>query len=822
MTNDTKPELSPDDVYRRCDPDSLGFETTATVPPSDGTVGQDRAVASLEFGLGIDADGYNLFVTGPIGVGRTSTLRAIVTRLAAAKAAPPSWCYVYDFRDTRQPSVLSMPAGRAEAFAHDIDAFVVAARREIPRVFESDVYTQRREETGKEFQQQRDVLFNDVEQEARKRGFTISVSPMGITTIPVKDDGQPMSREEFIALPEERRTELQKQGEELESIISQAMVQARPIEKEARAAIEQLDKAIAMFAITPLLNELREDYMDIAKAMTFIDHVQEDVVANLAMFRAEEAPANVASVLRPSADEFFVRYKVNVIVSRSEDEHGAPVVFEDNPTYTNLFGRVDYRSQLGAVTTDHSMIKAGAVHRANGGYLVLQTMDVLRAPFVWETLKRTIRCGEARIENLGEQLYAIPVATLAPQPIPLNLKVVMVGSPSIFYLLNQAEPDFRKLFRVKADFSVDMDRTDESIKLYAGFISRRIRDEGLRPFDKTAVARVIEHGSRLVGHQGKLSTRFIDIADLLTEADYWAGEAGSDVVRREHVQQAIEEKTYRLNLIEERVHEMIEDGTILIDASDGVVGQVNGLSVLSLGEYAFGRPTRLTASVSPGRGQVVSIEREIQLSGKVHNKGFAILSGYLLGKYAQQRPLALGATIVFEQTYDEIDGDSASAAELYVLLSALGDVPIKQGIAVTGSMNQRGEIQAIGSVNEKVEGFYSVSKAKGLTGEQGVIIPRTNVKHLMLRPEIVDAIRDGRFHIWPIDHVEQGIEILTGVPAGEPGPRGRYAADTINRRVTDKLTQFARRMAAVGRQARRPSQDGPLVPAIPPEEETRA
>lgn len=819
MTNDTIRELSPDDVYRRCDPDSLGFETTADVPPIDGTVGQERAVDSLEFGLEIDADGYNLFVTGPIGAGRTSTLRAIVTKLAATQAAPPSWCYVYDFADTRQPSVLSLPAGRAESFARDMDSFVVAARREIPRVFESDAYTQRREEVGKEFQQRRDALFNEVEQEARKRGFTISVSPMGIASVPVKEDGQPMSHEEFTALPEERRLQLQQQGEELQSLISQAMTQARPIEKEARAAVEQLDKAVAMFAITPLLNELRQEYVAIPKAIAYIDQVQEDVVTHLAMFRSEEQDGNVPPMLRPSMDEFFLRYKVNVIVARSESEPGAPVVFEDNPTYYNLFGRVDYRSQLGAVTTDHTMIKAGAVHRANGGYLVLQALDALRAPFVWETLKRTIRCKEARIENLGEQFSAIPVAILTPEPIPLELKVVMIGSPASYYLLNQAEPDFRKLFRVKADFTVDMKRTDECLRLYAGFISSRIREEGLRAFDKTAVARVIEHGSRLVDHQSKLSTRFIDIADLLTEADYWAGKAGSDVVRREHVEQAIEEKIYRSNLIEERVREMIEEGTILIDASDGVVGQVNGLSVLSLGEYAFGRPTRLTARVSPGRGPVVSIEREIQLSGKVHNKGFAILSGYLLGKYAQRRPLALGATIVFEQTYDEIDGDSASAAELYVLLSALGDVPIKQGIAVTGSINQRGEIQAIGGVNEKVEGFYSVSKVKGLTGEQGVVIPRSNVKHLMLRQEVVDAIRAGRFHIWPIDHVEQGIEILTGVPAGEADKRGRYAADTINRRVTDKLTQFARRLDAAGRQRRRPNHE-PL--AMQPEGDNKA
>jgi predicted ATP-dependent protease len=473
---------------------------------------------------------------------------------------------------------------------------------------------------------------------------------------------------------------------------------------------------------------------------------------------------------------------------------------------------VDYRSQLGAATTDHTMIKAGAIHHANGGYLILQAYDVLTNPLAWETLKRTIRCCEARIENLGEQYSAIPVATLAPQRIPLEVKVVLVGNPRIHQALQVADEEFRKLFRVKADFTVDMERNPECLKLYAGFISSRVRNERLRQFHKSAVARVVEHGSRLVEHQGKLSTRFIDIGDLLTEANFWAGEDGSELVHDRHVERAIEEKIYRSNLVEERVQEVIEDGTILIDTDGAVAGQVNGISVYELGDYRFGRPSRITARVSLGRGQVVSIEREIHLSGPIHNKGFLTLNGYLQGTFAQERPLSLGASISFEQTYDEVEGDSASAAELYALLSALSGVPIKQGVAVTGSVNQLGEVQAIGGVNEKIEGFYAVCKAKGLTGEQGVAIPRENVKHLMLRKEVVDAVRSGRFHVWAVSNVDEGIEILTGVAAGRPDARGRYPSGTINRQTMDRLAKMARRLAAAARQGRR-RDDGQAAPA---------
>jgi predicted ATP-dependent protease len=798
----TETRLPADALYAVCNPDALGFETTAEVPPADGTVGQERAIRSLQFGLEVEADGYNLFVSGPPGTGRNTTLRAAVERIAAGRPLPPDWCYVHNFDDHRQPSAMSLPAGRGPALAHHMDAFIDACRREIPRHFETDAYAKNREQLMRAFGEEREKAFEGVEQEARQRGFALNIGPMGVATIPIKADGQPMSREEFTALSDDEKKALEERGEELQSLISQALLQTRRLEREAQARLEELDKSVATYAITPLLNELRQEYMDIPKAVAYLDHVEKDIIEHLDQFRATDASAQqIPPMLRGALDDFFTRYKVNAFITHAGG-NGAPVVIENNPTYYNLFGRVDYRSQLGSMTTDHMMIKAGAIHRANGGYLVLQAFDVLTTPLAWETLKRTIRCREAQIINLGEQYSAIPVATLTPQPLPLAVKVVLVGNPRMYQLLQSADEDFRKLFRVKADFTVDMDRSPDCLKLYASFISSQVRHDRLRPFHKTAVSRVIEHGSRLVEHQRKLSTRFIDISDLLTEANFWAGDENSELVLDRHVERAIEEKIYRSNLIEERVQEIISDGTIMIDTSGAVAGQVNGISVLELGDYRFGRPSRISARASLGRGQVTSIERDINLSGPIHNKGFMILNGYLQGTFAQERPLSLTASIGFEQTYDEIEGDSASAAELYALLSAVSGVPIKQGIAVTGSVNQAGEVQAIGGVNDKIEGFYAVCKAQGLSGEQGVVIPKENAKHLMLKKEVVDAVRAGRFNVWAVTNVWEGIEVLTGVPAGEPDARGKYPANTVYRRAADRLAAMSRRLAALGRQPR--------------------
>jgi lon-related putative ATP-dependent protease len=793
------------DLYNRCEIESLGFETTDDVAPIDGTVGQERAVRSLEFGLSVRGDGFNVYLAGLPGTGRSSTLRATLARIAKKQPPAPDWCYLYNFDAPRRPSVISLPPGRGKALAAHMEGFIAACRREIPRHFETEGVVAQREQLMREVQHQRARAFEELELEAKKRGFSVAAGPMGVATVPLKADGEPMTPQEFEQMPEGDRRIMQARGEELQSMIGQAMLRGRRQEREAQARLEELDRNAALFTITPLLNEVRQEYMDIPKAIEYLEQVQNDILTHLQLFRGETEPQQQIMLPGPSPEEFFTRYKVNVFVDGSSAA-GAPVVIENNPNYYTLFGRVDYRSQFGVMTTDHMMIKAGSLHRANGGYLIAQAFDLLTSPLVWETLKRTLRCQEVAIQNLGEQFSAIPIATLDPEPIPLNVKVVLVGNPRVFQVLQQADEEFRKLFRVKADFTIDMDRTPECIRLYAGFISSRVQQEELRPFHSSAVARVIEHGSRIVEHQRKLSTQFIEIADVLTEADYWASMEGASIVHAEHVERAIEERILRSNLIEERVREVIADGTILIDVDGERVGEVNGLSVYDLGDYRFGKPTRITARVSLGRGQLINIEREAQMSGKIHNKAFMILNGYLQAKFAQEQTLSFAASLVFEQVYDEVDGDSASAAELYALLSALSEAPVRQGIAVTGSINQLGEVQAIGGVNEKIEGFYAVCKAKGLTGEQGVIIPQDNVKNLMLRREVVDAVQAGKFTIWAVSDVDEGIEILTGVPAGRVDAKGRYPSGTIQRLCADKLGQLSKRMAAQA-QRQRPRND---------------
>lgn len=799
MKTDHDVSRVPDEQLRRdCDAESLGFETTAEVAALDGTIGQERAVDAIGFGLDIPATGYNVYVSGPSGTGRNTTLRGQLERIAASRPVPADWCYVYNFQEPNRPCALSLPAGRGSALAKDMDEFIEACQREIPKAFESDVYTERREAVTKEIQERREELLREAEREAQERGFVVNATPVGIVTTPVVD-GQSLSREEFQKYPEEQRKEIQARGQELEAVLGQIMSQVRRLDKDAAQRTRELDREVALFTIGPLLNELRQGYVDIPRAMECLDDVENDIVEHLDMFRGTEEQ-QPPFPLRPR-EESFNRYKVNVIVNNAECR-GAPVIIESSPTYYNLFGRVEYRPMLGAILTDHTMIRPGAIHRANGGYLVVQAFDLLTSILGWDTLKRTLRSREARIENLGEQYSAIPTATLSPEPIPLNVKVVMVGSPFIYHYLYRVDEDFRKFFRVKADFGTDMDRSPENIRRYAAFISDRCRELKLRPFHRTAVAGVVEYGSRLVEHQHKLSTRFIEIADILTEADFWAGKEGSEVVMGEHVLRAIEEKVYRSSLLEERLQEFIEEGTIMIDTEGQVVGQVNGISLYDLGDYRFGRPNRITARVSMGRGQVVNIERETHLSGPIHSKAFMTLSGYLSGKYAREKPLALSASIGFEQVYDEVEGDSASAAELYALLSVLADATVYQGVAVTGSVNQRGEVQAVGGVVEKIEGFYAVCKARGLTGRQGVIIPAANIKNLMLKQEAVQAVREGHFHIWGVRTVDEGLPILMGLPAGEPGPRGRYRKGTLNRAVVDRLDQMARRAATLTRPGR--------------------
>jgi predicted ATP-dependent protease len=791
-------------LRRECSPAVFKFRTTADLPPIEGTVGQDRAVTAMDFGLSIEADGYNLYVAGPSGTGRSTELRAQLAKIAAERPAPRDWCYVFNFRDPARPEAISLPPGRARPFSQDVEGMVAAVRREIPKALESDEYAQRREQINRELQAQRERLFETLRAEAQTRGLAVNATPMGITTVPVVD-GKPITPEQYELLTDDRKREIQQQSAEVESIIASMAPQLRRLDRGAAELLAQLDKQLMRLIALPLLEEVKREYVNEVPVSAFIDRLGADMVEHVDDFRGSDQAAQIPAAVMAAAaqrDGVFDRYKVNVIVSH-DGVMIAPVVFEESPSYYHMFGRVDYRPSLGSVVTDHTMIKPGALHRANGGFLVVDALDALSQPLVWETLKRALRTGQARIENLGEQLAVLPTSTLTPEPIPISVKIAMIGSSRLYQLLQNADDDFKKLFKAKADFTTDVERIPANVELYARFIARQAREKGMRPFDRDAVARVIEFSSRMVSDQNKLSLHMMDVVDLLVEADYWACEENSAEVSEAHVEKAIDQQVYRSNLIEERIQEFIDNGTIKVDVSGAIAGQVNGLSVYDLGDYSFGRPSRITARVSLGRGQVVNLEREIQKSGPSHSKGFLIITGYLNGKFAHRQPLSFAASLTFEQVYDEVDGDSASSTELYALLSAITDVPLKQNLAVTGSVNQLGEIQAIGGVNEKVEGFYAVCKARGLTGDQGVIIPADNVHNLMLKPEVVRAIRDERFHVYAVSSIEQGIELLTGMPAGKLKKNDTYSEGTFFRRVTDCLEAMTRRSIEVNRAAQK-------------------
>lgn len=784
------PEVPVEQLRNNQDPNSFSFQTTEEVPSLEGTVGQERGVSAITFGFDIQTHGFNIYVSGPTGTGRNSTVKAFVSEKAKTEPVPNDLCYVHNFREIDQPNAIILPPGKGCELLRDMDDLIEAAKNEIPRAFESENYEKRRNDILNSIQQERSRMFNELQQKAQALGLAIEMTTVGVITIPILH-GKPISREEFDSLPERQQKEIQEKSDRLQEEIQQVLAKARKLEKEAAQRIEELDREVALFAVGHLLDELRQKYEDFPEVINHLEQVQNDMMDHLDDFKGKEAPKLPIpglEELRPEPS--FDRYKVNLIVDNQYAE-GAPVIIENNPTYYNLIGRVDFKARLGALTTDFTQIKAGAIHRANGGYLILQAMDVLMNPMSWDALKRTIRSGEVRIENIAEHYGLIPTSTLKPEPIPVKVKVVLVGSPFIYHLLYAFDEDFRKLFKVKADFDIEMARSDDHVEKYAQFIAARVKDANLRHFDRTGVARVIEYGSRLIQDKEKLSTRFIEIADIVSEASYWASRNGNRYVTGDDVQKAIEEKIYRSNLIEQKIQELIEEGVIMIDTAGAVVGQVNALSIYAIGDYMFGRPSRITARTFIGKSGVINIERESRLSGPIHDKGVLILSGYLSGKYADDKPLTLGASLTFEQLYGGVDGDSASSTELYALLSCLSDLPIRQDIAVTGSVNQRGEIQPIGGVNQKIEGFYEVCKAIGLTGEQGVMIPHQNVRHLMLKEEVVEAIKQGKFHIWPVKTVDQGIEILTGVTAGERDLQGNYPPDSVHGRVNAKLKLFA-------------------------------
>lgn len=769
-----------------CDLNDLGFETTAELPDLDDAIGQKRALRSIEFGLEMEATGFNLYISGETGTSRNSTIRSILKKRSKTEPKPRDWVYVNNFKDSDSAVSLSLPAGLGRVLAADMKELISTFRNEIPKALESKEYEVRRAEILEKYQQVNNELFQGLEKETDAHGFTLQRTVSGLVIVPQKE-GRNYTQEEYEALAANEREALEKTGKELTEKLNDVLRQVHDSEKATKEALQQADRDLGMSCLGHRLGPLKEKYAGLDKVLAYLESVQEDILLNLDDFKPQPPQPQIPGIRMPHQEPTFERYEVNVLVDNADSE-GAPVVFEPNPTYNNLFGRIEHVMQYGGVAvTDFTMIRSGALHRANGGYLVIDAREVLINPFVWDSLKRCIRTGEIRIEDVLEQYRFMTMVTLKPEPVQLQTKIILIGTPWIYYLLFYLDPDYRKFFKVKAEFDSRVCRTPEIMRDYALFVATHCRNENLLHFDKSGIARLLEYTARMVEDQHKFSAQFMEIADFIREASFWARKDGQTLVTGDDVLRAAAEKLNRVNRIEERLHEMYEEGVIMVDTDGAVAGQINGLSVIGLGDHTFGRPSRITARVYAGRAGMVNIEREVKLSGPIHDKGVLILTGYLGGTFAIDQPLSLSASICFEQSYDGIEGDSASAAELYALLSALSGIPLRQGIAVTGSVNQRGVIQPIGGVNFKIEGFYAVCKSQGLTGQQGVMIPRANERHLMLNDEVIAAVEAGNFHIWSVESIEQGIEILTGVAAGQRGTNRRYPKESIYHLVEERL-----------------------------------
>jgi lon-related putative ATP-dependent protease len=793
-----KKELQVEQLRRVCDPGIFAFESTAELSMLDEMIGQERAVQATSFGVDIQSPGYHMFALGPTGTGKTTMLKDLLDRKSNDEPVPDDWCYINNFEDTDKPRALRLPAGRGCKLQKDIDRLVEDLGNEIPSAFKTEDYDKEQEKIETAFQEKRQSLFKELEKEATAANFTLLQTPRGIVLAPVVG-GNVITQEEYTNLDEKKREEVESRQADLQGEMRETIRRIQDLQEQAKEEIRKLDQEVVGYAVEHLIEKLTERYADLESVVEFLNEVREDILKNVDVYKQakemEEAQKQLPFQIGGLGEKpNFNRYRVNLLVDHCSS-YGAPVIVESNPTYPNLLGRIEHQARFGALVTDFQMIKAGALHRANGGYLIVSAVDILTKPMAWEGLKRSLKDKEIRIESMYESLgAAISTRSLDPEPIPLDIKVIVIGDPIIYYLLYNLDPDFRELFKVKVDFSTQMDWTDEALQQYARFIGTVSRKENLLDFAPSGVAKIVEESSRMVGHQKKLATKFGDVVDLIRQASYWAGKSGNQHVSGKDVRRAVEEKIYRSNQLEERLQEMIDEGTIMIDTRGETVGQVNGISVLPLGDYAFGKPSRITARVHVGRAGVVNIDRETELGGRIHYKGVLILTGYLGGKYALEQPLSFSASVTFEQLYEEVEGDSASSAELYALLSSLSGYPIQQDLAVTGSVNQRGQVQAIGGVNEKIEGFYAVCKLKGLTGEQGVLIPQSNVVHLMLRDEVVDAVRDGMFHIYPVSTIDEGIEILTGVEAGEQDEAGNYPQGTVNFAVRARLKELAKKV----------------------------
>ncbi len=795
--------LSKNALYTRCRTSELPFRTTADLTPHVGVLGQERAVEALHFGTRIKRDGYNLFVHGAQGTGRHTTVREYLERAAQDQPVPNDWCVLNNFEDAQKPLAVELPPGRGSELREDMTNLIEELKTAIPAAFDSEDYRARRQAIDQEFKEKQEHAFEELAEKAKKKSVALVRTPVGLALAPMKD-GEVISPEVFQRLKVEERQQFESEIESLQQELQATVRQIPEWDKDRRNQIRDLNRDVSAFAVGHMIEALKERYGEFSRIVSYLEAVSSDITDNVDVFLADHQaqmqaqmqaqtgqpgmPGNPLPQLQASMA--LRRYEINLLVDNSSNG-GAPVIYEDNPTFANLIGRVEHIAEMGALVTDFGLIRSGALHRANGGYLIVDAVKLLIQPYAYEGLKRALDSRMVRIESLGQALSLVSTVSLEPEPIPLDVKVILTGEPRIYYLLSNLDPEFNDLFKVSVDYGGDMDRSETGILAYARLIAALASKEELRAFDRRAVARLIEHSARISDDSEKLSLRMGRVTDVMREADFWAAENQRNVVSPADVQQAIDTRVRRADRLRERSQEQITRGTVLIDTEGAQVGQINGLAVISLGEFSFGRPGRITARVRMGRGQVLDIEREVELGGPLHSKGVLILSGFLSARYALDRPLSLSASLVFEQSYGGIDGDSASSAELYALLSALSGLPLEQSLAVTGSVNQKGEVQAIGGVNEKIEGFFDICQERGLTGNQGVLIPASNTKHLMLRHDVVDACASGKFRVFPVSTIDEGMEILTGRRAGTRGKNGRFGANTINRLVEDRLRALA-------------------------------
>ena len=787
------------DLYQACDPLHLDFETTAELQALTGIIGQSRAMDAVRFGAGMRHEGYNLYVLGPSGLGKRSLVSQFLKDKAESEEKSADWCYINNFAHPHKPMALQLPSGRGAELQLHMAQLVDYLRTAIPALFEADEYRAKVEAIQQEFTKLQENAFQELGREAREKQLILLRTPGGFAFAPARNQ-EVIPPDEYEKLPESEKNIITSTIADLQTKLEKILTHIPQLWRDKDEKIKQLNRETIRLVLVHLVDALRQRFANLAAVQSYLDAVQTDMIENADDFRKQDEPHSLDG-LTLMRHELFHRYKVNALVTNGK-QTGAPLVSEDNPTYSNLFGRVEHIAQLGALVTDFTLIKPGALHRANGGYLLLDVRKVLTQPFAWEGLKHALQSHEIRIESLGQMFSLVSTVSLEPQPIPLDVKIVLFGDPLIYYLLHEYDPDFGELFKVAADFEDRIERSAETHMLYARLMAMLCSKHQLLPLDRSAVAKVIEQSARIVGDAERLSTRMRSIVDLLQEADYWSRQDGIVLTTAAVVQQAIDQQIRRQDRLRDLLRESILRGNLLIDTDGFVVGQINALSVISLGDFSFAQPIRVTGTTRVGQGEMVNIEREVELSGAIHSKGVLILSSFLATRYAHNTPLALSASLVFEQSYGLVEGDSASLAELCVLLSHLAGVPINQSLSVSGSINQWGQVQAIGGVNEKIEGFFDICLARKLNGTQGVVIPAANVKHLMLRKNVLDAVEAGNFHIYAVSHVDQAIALLTGVPAGEAGANGRYPPDTVNGKVAARLGEFNKPRKALAKRVK--------------------